>query len=124
MHTPYYEAYKALLKMPWRFPMSFVSHYMMFERRRLVDLRDTIERENGRPWHEAILATAEGAQSYSFFSEYETYGNHCLFRYPDDALIQYWNNLAMKRDALGDLNKLIRRYQGTHRAISFHSYLE
>lgn len=123
LHAPYFDAYRRLLRMPWRFPLSFVSHYMLFERRRLERLRDDIERENGRPWHEAILATAEGSEHISFFSEYETYGNYCLFKYPDDVIIQYWNNLAMQRSMLGEVNRLIARFQDTHRAISFHTYL-
>lgn len=123
LHPPYFEAYRTLLRMPWRFALSFVSHYMLFERARLEELRAAIEREQQRPWHEAILALAENTQEISFFSEYETYGNYCLFRYPDDILIQYWNNLAMPRSMLGDINRAIARFQHTHRAISFHTYL-
>jgi hypothetical protein len=123
LHPPYFEAYRKLLRMPWRFPLSFVSHYMLFEKRRLERLRADIERENERPWHEAILATAEGSDTISFFSEYETYGNYCLFKYPDDILIQYWNNLAMQRSMLSEINRVIARFQGTHRSVSFHTYL-
>lgn len=123
LHGPYYEAYSKLLKMPWRFPLSFVSHYMLFERRRLETLRATIERENGCPWHEAIVAISRGTKELSFFSEYEMYGNYCLFKYPDDCLIQYWNNLAVSRSMLGDINRLIARYQHSHRALSFHAYI-
>lgn len=122
LHPPYFDAYRHLLRMPWRFPMSFVSHYMMFERRRLEELRAAIEREQNRPWHEAILALAENATEISFFSEYETYGNYCLFRYPDDHLIQYWNNMSMPRSMLFEINRMIPRFQHTHRAISFHTY--
>lgn len=123
LHGPYYEAYSKLLKMPWRFPLSFVSHYMLFERRRLEALRAEIERENGCAWHEAIIDISRHTKETSFFSEYEMYGNYCLFKYPDDCLIQYWNNLAMSRSLLGDINKMINRFQHSHRALSFHTYI-
>lgn len=123
LHPPYFAAYRKLLRMPWRFPLSFVSHYMLFERGRLESLRAAIEREQERPWHEAILALAEDTDEISFFSEYETYGNYCLFRHPDDVLIQYWNNLPMPRSMLHDINRLIARFQHSHRAMSFHAYL-
>lgn len=123
LHPAYYEAYRKLLKMPWRFPLSFVSHYMLFERRRLESLRAAITRENGCAWYDAILDVGRTATDPSFFAEYETYGNYCLFHYPDDILIQYWNNLAMSRGLLGDINRMIQRFQHSHRAISFHDYL-
>lgn len=124
LHPPYFEAYRRLLRMPWRFPLSFVSHYMLFERRRLTALRAAIEAEaDGLSWHRAILALADGTKEISFFSEYETYGNFCLFKYPDDVLLQYWNNMPMGRGMLDHVNQLIARFQHTHRALSFHSYL-
>ena len=123
LHAPYFSAYRRLLKMPWRFPLSFVSHYMLFEPRRLESLRATIERENNCPWYEAIVDISRDATEISFFSEYETYGNYCLFKYPDDHLIQYWNNLPLSRSLLPDINRLIARFQNSHRALSFHTYI-
>lgn len=123
LHPPYFTAYRHLLRMPWRFPLSFVSHYMLFERRRLEELRAAIERENHCPWHEAISAIGRDTEEISFFSEYETYGNYCLFKYPDDHLIQYWNNLALSRSMLPDINRAIARFQHSHRALSFHDYI-
>lgn len=122
LHPPYFDAYRKLLKMPWRFPLSFVSHYMLFSRERLERLREDIARESGCVWYDAILDTARDATDISFFSEYEMYGNYCTFRYPDDVLIQYWNNLSQPRTMLPELNRLIARFQHTHRAISFHTY--
>lgn len=124
LHAPYFAAYRNLLKMPWRFPLSFVSHYMLFERRRLESLRATIERENDRPWYEAIIDISRDTTEISFFSEYETYGNYCLFKYPDDHIVQYWNNLPLSRSLLPDINRLISRFQHSHRALSFHTYID
>lgn len=124
LHPAYFTAYRTLLRMPWRFPLSFVSHYMLFERRRLEALRATIEQENGCPWYEAIMTIGRNAEELSFFSEYETYGNFCLFKYPDDHLIQYWNNLPLPRSMLFDINRAIARFQHSHRALSFHDYID
>lgn len=124
LHPPYFDAYRKLLRMPWRFGLSFVSHYMMFERTRLEELRAAISREQKCLWYEAIIALSHDTQEISFFSEYETYGNYCLFRYPDDILIQYWNNLSMPRSMLNDVNRVIARFRNSHRAVSFHTYLE
>ncbi len=123
LHAPYYDAYRKILKMPWRFPMSFVSHYMLFERRRLEALRADIARENNCQWYDAIVSLGKETNDISFFSEYETYGNYCLFKYPDDCLIQYCNNLAMSRSLIPDINRMINKYQNSHRAFSFHTYI-
>ena len=115
-HVPYYEVYSRLLKTKHLSRVSYVTHYMLFERKKLQELRREIEICNGnQKWDDVILQNVNYSQC-SGFSEYETYANFVLSKYPEEYIISYWFN---KSDVSFSSN-----YPGFYKTVSVHSYLK
>jgi hypothetical protein len=121
-HRPYYLAYARLLGTRPSLRISFVSHHMLVERRKIAALRAAIEARHRMAWHEAILAVVDYAE-FSGFSEYELYGHFVHDRFPREVALTYWYNKAMSRRDLVSLNELERAYADRYKSLSFHHYL-
>ena len=121
-HRPYYLAYARLLGTRPSLRISFVSHHMLVERRKIATLRAAIEARHRKAWHEAILAVVDYAE-FSGFSEYELYGHFVHDRFPHEVALTYWYNKAMSRRDLVSLNELERAYADRYKSLSFHHYL-
>lgn len=121
-HPPYYEAYQRIVGEEVVSPLSFVAHLMLMNRERVSELKAHIEKTHNRAWYEAIIANID-LREMSAFSEYETYGNWMLSRYPDQVIRHYWANLSLPREELGPYAELKSKYSSLCRSISFHSYV-
>ena len=119
-YGPYRDAYARLLALPPVGKKSFVSHYMLLERHKLAQLRDAIQAVTKRPWYGAILATADGTSNISFFSEYETYGNFCLFNFADEFLLERSDNISLPPSWMPILPLIT--LAGRRRSASLHHY--
>ncbi len=119
-HPPYFTAYRNLLGKNPPSCVSFVCHYMLFHRPKLNALRLAIEHHTGMTWYQAIIENTDRTIP-SGFSEYETYGNFVLSRYPNSVWMEYWFNLSMDGSKV-DLNHLPNSWSQHYRAVSFHSY--
>jgi FkbM family methyltransferase len=73
-HRPYYATYEKLFGYPPQSLLSFVCHYMIFNKQILMLLREAIQKRTQRPWARAIAESIDKNEASSF-SEYETYGN-------------------------------------------------
>lgn len=120
-HSPYYTTYEKLTGLQHNFPVSFVSHYMLFEAKKLKELRQLIEKHNNCDWDKAIIGTADNNQ-LSCFSEYETYANFVLQKYKSEYLISYWFNKNVPALELINISQLINQYSKKLLSLSFHSY--
>jgi hypothetical protein len=103
--------------------MSFVSHHMLMERRKMLALRAEIEARHRTPWYEAILGVVDYT-NFSGFAEYELYGHFVHDRFPDEVRTTYWYNKALSRRHLAPLNDLERAYAHRYKSLSFHHYVE
>lgn len=121
-YQPYFEMYRRLLDESVRFPASFTSHQMLFDRRILGELKGRIEALHGCGWREAILANLDRNEP-SAFSDYDTYGQYVFLHHPANMAIEYWFNLDLKRSKnLQSLSLLSLKYGGKYKSVSFHSY--
>ncbi|RKN75906.1 DUF6492 family protein [Paenibacillus ginsengarvi] len=121
-HLPYFVAYERLLGEKPVSPKSFCTHYMLFEKTKVAQLKSTIEERFHIPWYEAILQHVDRTHT-SGFADYETYGNFVLSHFPGQAVMKYWNNLSLTRSKMNktiqtDLRKLASKYN----TVSFHSW--
>lgn len=73
-HAPYVRNLKQLLRINEPFPLTFSTHYILYQTDRLKALRSSIEENTAKPWYEGVLDTLD-SQGKSSFSAYETYGN-------------------------------------------------
>lgn len=122
-HRPYYAMIHRLLDGIRISPFSFVAHHMLMEKSKLRLLKAEVESKSGMKWHEAILKYVD-RNEVSSFSEYETYGNFCSNRFPNQVHVDYWFNLSMHRIKLspngGFDRSLIPRMRV--KCVSFHDY--
>ena len=118
-HLPYYEAYKKLLNEVANYPLSFVSHHMIFNKKILGELKNKIELKHNKPWFEAILDSMD-IKEFSAVSEYETYGNYYTSHYP--AVHLYWFNKLVPVGELDSFDELLSMYSSQYKALSFHTH--
>jgi len=115
----YFVTYRKLLGSRAPRPRSFVTHYMLFDRKRLASLKRKIERRHGVKWYDAIIGSINRKKQFGF-SEFETYGNYVYSADPGKVVLKRALNrsLASGPSALSAarLSKLARRY----RSLSFH----
>lgn len=121
-HQPYREAFKKILGFIPKSEFSFVSHYMLFNKKKLQLLKQHIENKNNKVWFKAIIDSAS-TESTSGFSEYETYGNFIEEFFPEEMLKIYWFNKSFPRNNLKKFLLKNRETKQFIQSVSFHSYL-
>jgi hypothetical protein len=106
---------------PRRFPVSFVTHHMLFNAPLVKELLQLIEKRFGRPWWEAILKEVDQGHPISF-SEYELYGHHVLSRpgWKKKFCLEYWRGLDRHSEDLAELETIRRTAVGRLNTVSFH----
>lgn len=119
-HHPYYVTYEKLLGKSPRSLLSFVCHYMMFNRQTLTLLRKTIEDRSHKSWASAIVDAIDKDQT-SGFSEYETYGNFVYGTSPAKVARRYSNNRTLGAESVSDLARYTSK-SGRFMSLSFHVY--
>lgn len=120
-HAPYYSMYQRLIGQSKRYPLSFVSHYMVLNRTELQNLKKHVEQIHNTEWYQAILQTIDTSES-SGFSEYETYGNFYTYHVNKKCIHEYWFNISLSRQKLPEVSKLVDEHKGYYKSLSFHSY--
>jgi hypothetical protein len=104
---------------PRRFPVSFVTHHMLFNAALVKELLHLIEQRFGCPWWEAILQEVDKGHPISF-SEYELYGHFLLSqpRWKKKFCLEYWHGLDRSTKDLAELDAVQKN--GRLNTVSFH----
>lgn len=119
-HLPYFRTYEKLLNLKHVIPVSFICHYMLFEKNKLRSLKQLIEQTQQSSWHEAILNAIEHSEASSF-SEFETYANFVLEKYKGQHIIEYWFNKSLSKTD-NTIENDITTYSKNYKTISYHTY--
>lgn len=115
----YFRTYKKLLGKRATSSLSFVAHYMLFEKSKLSQLKRQIEIIHKMPWYEAIQANMNKKKRYSF-SEFETYGNYLYSKDPSSFFYLPANNKRITSSRIftkSRLNKMAEKYN----TLSLHN---
>jgi hypothetical protein len=106
---------------PRRFPVSFVTHHMLFNTALVKELLQLIEKRFGCPWWEAILKEVDKGHPISF-SEYELYGHFVISkpRWKSKFSLEYWHGLDRSTEDLAELDAVRRTAAGRLNTVSFH----
>jgi hypothetical protein len=115
----YFRTYKKLLGRRASAPASFVTHYMLFNKKKLAGLKRTIENKHGSKWYAAILNSMDKKRSFAF-SEFETYGNYVYSADPDSCLLRPARNKHVHRGYRSLTVPELKRYAAKYRSLSFH----
>lgn len=108
-HEPYHKVYKKIMQKNTSSTLSFITHYMIFNRHILKNLKLEIEKKHNKPWDEVIIENTD-YQDKSGFSEYELYGNYALHFFSKKVKFEYWFNSSSDK------------CPNPTKSISFHSY--
>ena len=84
-HEPYFETIKKLFGFMNINEHSYIAEHMMFNKAIMVNLVNDINNNchlKGSTWVDKILSSCNNTEMCAF-SEFETYGNYCLNKYPD-----------------------------------------
>ncbi|RUS49066.1 DUF6492 family protein [Cohnella sp. AR92] len=115
----YFRTYKKLLGRKASAPSSFVTHYMLFNKRKLSQLKRTIEKKHGTKWHAAILKSIDKTKPFAF-SEFETYGNYLRSTEPGSCLLRAAKNKHVHRSYRSLTASELKKYAAKYRSLSFH----
>lgn len=118
----YFNTYKRLLGVKAAAPLSFVAHYMLFEKAKLRELKKEIEFKNKTRWYTAIIKSINKLRQITF-SEFETYGNYFYSKYPNQMIMKDALNLSLKRSENQDMSILsLKELAENYRSVSLHSW--
>ncbi|AJY74701.1 DUF6492 family protein [Paenibacillus beijingensis] len=115
----YFNTYRRLLKRRAPKPTSFVTHYMLFEKSKLAQLKKAIESNHRVKWYSAILHSIDKSKQFGF-SEFETYGNFLYTQSPGGLLLKKALNKSLPISVRQLTPGRISRLAGRYRSISFH----
>lgn len=118
-HQEYKNAYKKLLGKKAASPVSFVSHYMLFERSKLSRLKRIIASRHNRKWYSAILDRISKSKQINF-SEFETYGNFVRSHYPGQLMLRRSLNKSLHSNFSALSGEKVKNLARSYRSISFH----
>lgn len=119
-HNQYFKTYKKLLGVKPSSPLSFVSHYMLFEKSILTKMKRTIESNHKTSWYSAIIQSINTRKKYTF-SEFETYGNFFYSNYPTQVILEKSLNKGFKRENIEFYNLHKEKLSTNYRSISYHN---
>ncbi|WP_028562195.1 DUF6492 family protein [Paenibacillus pinihumi] len=115
----YFNTYSRLLGKKASAPRSFVAHYMLFDKKKVRELKQTIEKRHGVKWYSAILRSINKKKQFGF-SEFETYGNFLYARNASRVSFKRALNksLGQSYSALAPARK--KSLAKAFRSLSFH----
>ncbi|MEK3771955.1 DUF6492 family protein [Paenibacillus sp. FSL R5-0887] len=115
----YFVTYRKLMGRKVTAKSSFVTHYMLFERSQLAQMKREIEAKHQMPWYRAILHSMNRSKQFAF-SEFETYANYLYSKNREGMKIQKARNKGLHMNA-GQLSKQkVNQLAEKYRSLSFH----
>lgn len=116
-NNEYYRMNRRIVNNLKKYRYSFVAHKMIFNKKILNDLKESIQRRTGEEWDRAIIHNINRKETSSF-SEFELYGH-----FVDNKLkrLFYWNERSLDRCNLTSFEELCNIYH-SNLSITFSKY--
>jgi len=115
----YFKTYRKLLGKKPSSRSSFVTHYMLFKRSKLAQLKRTIQSKHQTSWHTAIIRKMDKSKQFAF-SEFETYGNFLYSMNPSGVILKKALNKSLNMNIGQITQKRVYELSRKYRSISFH----
>ncbi|TBL72450.1 DUF6492 family protein [Paenibacillus thalictri] len=115
----YFVTYRKLLGKKRSSSKSFVAHYMLFEKAKVVQLKKAIEARHQTPWYKAILNNFNRKKQFAF-SEFETYGNFLHSQNPGQIKFKTWLNKSSGISTAQLTPGTVKKLSSKFRSISLH----
>jgi len=120
-HEPYYRNIRNLLPNVPLTDLSYVAHKMIFNRKKVMELHETIQKNNnveGTLWWEKIVNSLD-LNTHSGFSEFETYGN-----FVKEKLHRPWLQKRLPYSKMANYTELREKYAGHRASLTFPDYMK
>ncbi len=115
----YFRTYRRLMGRKATAPVSFVTHYMLFNKAKLRLLKRQIEARHRTRWYTAILRAMDKSKPFAF-SEFETYGNFLYTQNPRGVLLKKALNKSLTTNIENLTRQKLKALARKYRSISFH----
>ncbi|NOU98829.1 DUF6492 family protein [Paenibacillus planticolens] len=115
----YFNTYKKLMGRNRSARLSFVTHYMLFEKSKVKQLKQTIESKHNRSWYSAIMRSMNKTKQFAF-SEFETYGNFLYGSAPNKMILKPAMNKSLHLSTNQISHARMASLAKTYRSISLH----
>ncbi|MFC5447980.1 DUF6492 family protein [Paenibacillus aestuarii] len=114
----YYKTYHKLMGKKKAARVSFVTHYMLFNKHKVAELKRDIEARHQRHWYSAIIRSMNKRKQFAF-SEFETYGNYLYASEPERMILRPAKNKSLSWST-AKVRLLAPKLAKTYRSISLH----
>ncbi|WP_027416273.1 DUF6492 family protein [Aneurinibacillus terranovensis] len=115
----YFKTYKKLLGKRAGSRLSFVTHYMLFEKAKVLELKRAIEAKHKTNWYRAIIRSIDKSKQVTF-SEFETYGNFLYAKYPGKLIQKKALNKGINRNVAKITPFNVKQWAKKYRSVSLH----
>lgn len=112
-HEPYHNVFNKIFGFKTKSRLSFITHYMLFNKYYLKEMKQYIEQKHGKVWIDVVLENVD-YNSNSGFSEYETFGNFMLEYHKKSMIREYWFNYSSS-----EYPQILPNF---FKSLSLHSY--
>jgi len=115
----YFEIAEKLLGLKTFSKFSFTSHHMLYKRKIMKQMLNTIEKKFKEPWYLAILNNIN-KNLHSSHSDFDTYAQFFYNNYKKSMKIEYWFNKTVFKNT--KINNFFNHF--IYKSISIHSWAE
>ncbi|MDR9855773.1 DUF6492 family protein [Paenibacillus sp. VCA1] len=115
----YFKTYKKLMGKSRSSRSSFVTHYMLFNKSKVKQLKRAIESKHRSSWYSAIMKSMNKSKQFAF-SEFETYGNFLHSSEPEKMILKPANNKSLHSSFSQLSPSKLASLAKSYRSISFH----
>ena len=115
----YFNTYKKLMGRSRSSRSSFVTHYMLFNKSRVRQLKRAIESKHNSTWYSAIMKSMNKSKPFAF-SEFETYGNFLHSSEPSKMILKRAHNKSLHSSFPQISPSMMASLTKKFRSISFH----
>lgn len=120
-HQPYFDSFEKIFGYKAPTKLSLTSHMMIFNHKKLKEMKEELESKHGKKWYEVYISTKMDNEQ-SCVSDYDTYANWMLYNYSKNVEILPFYNKSVSRKSLTTLSGLRDTYSNLN-SVSFHSYI-
>ncbi|MGF7047892.1 hypothetical protein J2T13_002398 [Paenibacillus sp. DS2015] len=117
--SEYFATYRKLMGRKRSSKTSFVTHYMLFEKSRLIQLKKAIVAKHHTSWHSAILRSMDLTKQFAF-SEFETYANFLHSTDRKSLILKKAQNKSLNMNVMQASKSRVESLSHQYRSISFH----
>lgn len=121
-NQPYFDSFKKIFGYSTKNRVSYTSHMMIFNVKKIKEMKAELERCHHRPWDDVYTSTAN-PNDESCISDYDTYANWMKINHPEQCKFVPFYNKGVSRKEFLPLSDLEKKYSKKYSSLSFHHYL-